>query len=359
MKSASSPYLRPSQANIAKLAGVSRPTVTLVLNGESGPSPQTREKVLRVARKLGYRPNLLVRGMKSGRSQTVGVVVPPFDSYWAEVLCGIHDELVRGEYSPLLMWAHHSFVPADANSPRQVEDRSATDGLKVIYQLLDRRVDAVILWPPFALLYEQHIQEFLSRQIPVITIDHDLPRPFQSHSVSADDRGGGRLAARHLLDLGHRRLGHLTGYLIDSWARDRKEAFEKTVRAAGTATCETVAFTNGDVVTDIATEFLRRKQRPTAIFAGTDTIAQDIYKAAARLRLKIPRDLSVVGFSDLSSSAWMHPALTTIRPNSYQIGRSAAELAVSLIADESSARGSQKKQIPVQLIERASTAAPK
>ncbi|PAW76305.1 MAG: hypothetical protein B9S32_15775 [Verrucomicrobia bacterium Tous-C9LFEB] len=350
------PISRPTQANIARLAGVSRPTVSLVLNGDSGPSEETQRKVLAVAKRLGYRPNLLVRGMKSGRSQSVGVLVPPVDSYWAEVLYGLHDELVGAEYSPILMWAHHSTIK-DANfSSSHISDNAPTDGLKVIYQLLDRRVDAVILWPPFALLYEEHIHEFTNRKVPVVTIDHDLPREFQTDSVSANDRGGGKIAAQHLLDLGHRRLGHLTGFLKDSWARDRRDGFEKAVETAPGASCQTLELVNDLQIVEKALELLSGKQRPTAIFAATDTIAAGVYEAAAKLKLKIPRDLSVIGFADLSFSARLHPALTTIRPDSYQIGRLAAKQAVARVEGRITAEKGQKLQVPVDLVQRASTA---
>lgn len=347
---------RPTQANIARLADVSRPTVSLVLNGDSGPSEETRRKVLAVAKRLGYRPNLLVRGMKSGRSQSVGILVPPVDSYWSEILYGLHDELVGAEYSPILMWAHHSTIK-DANFNRgYISDEAPKDGLKVIYQLLDRRVDAVILWPPFALLYEQHIHEFLSRKVPVVTIDHDLPRSFNTDSVSANDRGGGKIAAQHLLSLGHRQLGHLTGFLRDSWARDRRDGFEKAVQATAGAFCQTIELENDAQIAEKALELLNRKQRPTAIFAATDTIAAGVYEAAAKLKLKIPRDLSVIGFADLSFSARLHPALTTIRPDSYQIGRLAAKQAIARVEGTVTAEKGQKLQVPVDLVLRASTA---
>lgn len=352
----SSTAARPTQANIARLAGVSRPTVSLVLSGEPGPSADTQHKVLAVAKRLGYRPNLLVRGMKSGRSQSIGLVVPPIDSYWSEVLYGLHDELVGAEYSPILTWAHHSTIREANFSSSHVSDNAPQDGLKVIYQLLDRRVDAVILWPPFALLYEQHIHELLKRQVPVVTIDHDLPRSFRADSVSANDRAGGKLAATHLLGLGHRRLGHLTGYLKDSWARDRRDGFVQAVQSAPGTKCEVVELDSGSNAEEMALELLRRKQRPTAIFAATDKIAAGVYAAAARLKLSIPQDLSVIGFADLSFSAALSPALTTIRPDSYKIGRLAAAQAVARVEGKIPASAGQKIKVPVDLIERASTA---
>jgi len=348
---------RPTQANIAKLAGVSRPTVSLVLSGGPGPSKATQRKVIAVAKRLGYRPNLLVRGMKSGKSQSVGILVPPVDSYWAEVLRGIHDELVGAEYIPILMWAHQSTIQPTKFDSSLIPEREANDGLKVIYHLLDRRVDAVILWPPFAALYEQHIHEFLSRKVPVVTIDHDLPRAFNTDSVSANDRAGGKLAATHLLELGHRRLGHLTGFLNHSWARDRRDGFEKTVRAFPGATCTTVELTSSCPVVEKAMELLQHKPRPTAVFAGIDTIAAGLYKAAAKLGLKIPRDLSVVGFADLSFSPWLTPPLTTIKPDSYNIGRRAASLAVDRVEGRIQTTKAQKLQMAVDLTLRASTRA--
>jgi LacI family transcriptional regulator len=351
----SPPILRPTQANIARLSGVSRPTVSLVLSGDPGPSKETQRKVLAVAQELGYRPNLLVRGIKSGHSQSIGVAIPPVDSYWAEILYGVHDELVGAEYSPLLMWAHHSEVKAPRFRGTHTPDNAPTDGLKVIFHLLDRRVDAVILWPPFAFTYEQHIHEFLNRKVPVVTIDHDLPRAFGTDSVSANDRAGGRLAAQHLLGLGHRQLAHVTGYLKDSWARDRRDGFESEIAKTSGASCTVVETPDDDSVFDLTLELLSRRKRPTAIFAGTDKMAAAIYKAAARLKLKIPDDLSVVGFADLSFSATLSPALTTIRPDAYKIGRIAAAQAVARAQGNIDSQKAQKIKVPVDFIERDST----
>ena len=101
--------MRPqvSQKKIAKVAGVSQATVSLVLAGQAGNSDETRNRVLETARRLKYRPNLLVRGMQTGRTRTIGVMAPPLDFYWSEVLYGIHDELAAADHVPITLWSAH------------------------------------------------------------------------------------------------------------------------------------------------------------------------------------------------------------------------------------------------------------
>src|ERR1700677_2016942 len=139
-----------SQKRVAKEAGVSQSTVSLVLAGSKVSSEETTRRVLAVAEKLGYRPNLLVRGIQTGKTRTVSVIMHPFQFYWIEVLCGVHDVLTEKRSVPITLWtAHWGSQPRNRFGPGE--------GLAQIHQLVDRRVDGVILWPPFAQLYHEHL----------------------------------------------------------------------------------------------------------------------------------------------------------------------------------------------------------
>ena len=223
-----------SQKRVAAVAGVSQSTVSLVLSGRPVGSEETRRRVLAAAERLKYRPNLLVHGMQTGKTRTVGVMVPPFDFFWAEVIYGIHDVLCVADHVPMMLWtAHEGMGPRRRYVPR-------TTDLEQIHRLLDRRVDGVILWPLFAPLYGAHVREFRDRDLPVVTIDYRLPENFMADSVGSDERAGARMVATHLYGLGHRRIGHLAAAGTATWAVERRRAFEEAVAALPGATCVTV-----------------------------------------------------------------------------------------------------------------------
>jgi DNA-binding LacI/PurR family transcriptional regulator len=340
-----------SQKLIASEAGVSQSTVSLVLSGRSVSSDGTRRRVLEAAERLRYRPNLLVHAMQTGKTRMIGVMAPPFDFYWSEVLYGIHDQLVSADHVPITLWPYHR-----GSGPR---DRTQPGGhvLEQIHRLIDRRVDGVILWPPFATLYQDHIQEFSSRDLPVVTIDHELPTGFGADFVGSDEAMGGRLVANHLYHQGHRRIGHLAGPAVATWAVARRRAFEEALRGFDDAHCVTVEAPPGETAfgNEPARRLLTSPARPTAIYAASDLYAKEVYRAARDLGLRVPQDVSVVGFSDDDFAAEMEPPLTTVRQPAYAIGRKAAELVLGRAAQR---RKPVQARLGVELIVRRSTMAP-
>jgi DNA-binding LacI/PurR family transcriptional regulator len=218
-------------------------------------------------------------------------------------------------------------------------------------------VDGVILWPPFASLYQDHIHEFSSRDLPVVTIDHELPPEFGADFVGSDEAMGGRLVAEHLYEQGHRRIGHLAGPSIATWAVARRRAFEEALRAYANADCVTIEAPPGDTTGGLepARQLLSRADRPTAVYAASDLYAKEVYRAARELGLRVPQDVSVVGFSDDDFAAEMEPPLTTVRQPAYEIGRKAAELALGRAVQ---GRRAVQARLNVELVVRSSTAAP-
>jgi LacI family transcriptional regulator len=323
-----------------------------VLAGQTINSFETRTKVLAAAERLRYRPNLLVQGMQTGKTRMIGVMAAPFDFYWSEVLYGIHDVLTAADHVPIMVWTAH-----DGPGPRR---RNAPGSeLPQIHRLLDRRIDAVILWPPFASLFKEHVDEFSSRDIPVVTIDHELPAEFRADYVGTDEGAGGRMVAEHLLGLGHRRFGHLAGPADLTWALRRREAFEGALAKVRGTSCVTIEanLLIAHQGIEQARALLRLANRPTAIFAATDPLAKAVYYASREMNLKIPDDLSVVGYADDDFAQDMEPPLTTARQSGYEIGRRAAELAVGRSMETVKDRGIIRSNQPVELVVRSSTAA--
>ena len=338
-----------NQKRIAAEAGVSQSTVSLVLAGHRVNSDATSRRVLETAERLGYRPNLLVRGIQTGKTGTFGVLIPPFDFYWSEVLCGIHDLLTGADTVPITLWTAHT--------GRHRRDRYGPgDGLPQIHRLIDRRVDGVILWPPFAQLYKEHLHEFSSRNLPVVTIDHQLPEEYDSDFVGSDEASGGRMIAEHLYQEGHRRLGHLAAPSVATWATARRKAFEDVINEMQGTTLVTLEAPTGDIRLglDQARAMLARKDRPTAIFAASDLYAKMVYQAAREINLNIPGDLSVVGFSDDDFAQEMSPPLTTVRQPAYEIGKRAAKVVLGRSNGQIKGPG-RHEELPVKLIVRQST----
>lgn len=349
------PRQQISQKLIADEAGVSQATVSLVLAGRDVSSASTRTRILQAAERLKYRPNLLVRSIQTGRTRMIGVMMPPYDFFWSEILYGIHDVLTEADHVPITLWTSHhgSGVPRNRVP--------ADNELRQIHRLIDRRVDGVILWPPFASLFSNHVHEFSSRQLPIVTIDHEMPAEFRADLVASEDHVGPRLVAEYLLSKGHRRFGHIAGSSVATWAVVRRNAFDDAVAAASDATCTTLeASPTEDYTLAIAQarELLDLPHRPTAIFAATDLYAKQVYKAAAERGLRIPEDLSVVGYADDDFAGEMSPPLTTVRQPAYEMGRKAAELVLGRSTGELAQRGPIRAYLPVKLIERDSVAAP-
>ena len=341
-----------SQKYVAEQAGVSQSTVSLILSGRKVSSEATRLKVVETAERLGYRPNLLVHGIQTGKTRMIGVMAAPLDFYWTEVLFGIHDVLSDADHVPINIWTSHH-----GTAFRQRRGQ-ATDPLEQIHRLLDRRIDGVILWPSLASVFQEHIREFSSRNLPVVTIDHELPPEFRADSVGSDETAGGAIAAKHFLELGHTRIGHLAGPSEVAWARRRRTAFERTLAKKKNVSCVTLEadFENVEQGLEEARQMLRMADRPTAIFAATDPLAKSVYRAANELGIRIPHDLSVIGFADDDFAVNMNPPLTTIRQCAYDIGRKAAELVLARSLSDNVSDKVQRIDLPVDMIFRESIA---
>jgi LacI family transcriptional regulator len=343
-------YPQVSQKRIAEEAGVSQATVSLVLAGRGVSSEETTRRVMEAADRLKYRPNLLVHGIQTGKTRMIGVMAAPADFYWSEVLYGIHDVLTVADHVPVMVWTAHTGA-----GPRQRNARGSNE-LEQIHRLLDRRVDGVILWPPFASLFHEHVSEFSSRGLPIVTIDYELPAEYKADSVGSDEAAGGRMVAEHLLSLGHRQIGQLAGPKGEAWADGRRRAFERALKQCDDARCITIEanMKDSDQGLDQARVLLGLKNRPTAIFAATDPLAKSVYHAAAELGLRVPEDLSVVGFADDDFAREMSPPLTTVRQSGYDTGRRAAELVLARSLGTTPSSKVQRARLPVELVVRKS-----
>jgi LacI family transcriptional regulator len=304
-------------ADVGRLAGVSATTVSFVLNANSGQtiSPQTRERVMDAVARLDYRPNRTARGLRTRRTATIGFVtdeiaVQPFAG---ATILGAHE--VAWEHGSLLL------VVNTTRDKRMVQD--------VIDDLVDRPVDAIL----FAVLGTRRVVvPDTLKGVPSLLVNAYV-RGGGLPAVLPDEVTGGQEAAGLLLAAGHRRIAYLTGATA-SWAtRARLRGFRKALEAAGVTLADQV-IKHGNYALDsgyrLTQELLTEPRLPTAIMCGNDRMAIGAYLALSEAGLRIPEEMSVVGYDDqVDLATRVRPALSTIRLPYYQMGRWAAQQVVS------------------------------
>ncbi len=338
-----------SLRQVAEAADVSIATVSRVLNntGRKAYSPDTAERVQRAAKRLGYRPNLLMRGVAGHATRTIGVQVPLSGDFYPGVLQGIHDHLAEFDCALILAWNKEDIAPPESGTE-----------LRQIHRLIDRRVDGVILRPTHDSVSDMYFEEVWERGIPLVAVDRAIPG-VHCDFAGTDDRAVGRMAAEYLLGLGHRRLGHLAGPASVSTASDRRAGFEEAVAAFGAgATCLTVEALDFSGAREESRRLLRADPRPTALFAANDEMAETLYELAAELGLSIPGDLSVVGCGDLLAGHYLRPALTTFDQHPYRIGQEAARLVLDRIEGDGNQEKPREVRVSPEIVVRGSSCVP-
>ena len=351
----------PKLKDIAQKAGVSLATTSLILRDEGNAlkfKSETRKRVQDIANELGWRQNLLVKSIQTGKSKTIGVLVPPYDSFWSNVLVGIHRGLAGQDYMPITLWradqvSEDDFLPNDADGVFGKSD----EGMNLINRLMDRRVEGVIVWPTMAERYHKCLDDLANRGIPVVLVDHEYSDQSRMGSVITDEECGSRLAAGHLLGLGHRNIAFLTEAPLKTrtWQVLREKYFQEAILECPDATYSKWELNRADQdAVKVAKELLGSPERPTAVFCSTDHEAQDLYWAALEMGIRIPEDISVVGYSDLQFAATMRPPLTTVHQRPREIGEKAAALVIDGLNSPDATEAVNAK-IACELIVRGST----
>lgn len=325
-------------AAIARLAGVSPPTVSKVLNGRAGVAPETRRRVEQLLREQGYR-----RPEKVVRSACVEVVLYGMQGHSAiTIMSGV--QRVAAERG--LGVGYTDALKAEATGRNWARD------------LLARRPTGVIV-AHLGFTPAQH--GLLSASgIPLVALDPPSEPLNPVLSVSAANRRGGIAAVQHLLDLGHRRIAVITGPLERVCARDRLEGARAAMDAAGTPLDEQLVrtgmwFSFEDGFSH-ARDLLRLADPPTAVVCGNDLQALGVYEAARQAGARVPEDLGVIGFDDLSYAQWCGPPMTTVRQPFEEMGSTATELLLALSAGEAITQS--RVELATTLVVRASTAPP-
>jgi DNA-binding LacI/PurR family transcriptional regulator len=324
-----------SVARIAELAGVSAPTVSKVLHGRPGVSARTRQRIEEIIREQGYR-----RSEKVESVPIVEVLFQALDSLWAlEIIRGV-EEAVRSHGLAVAVTEMRGRLTPDSSWAQEVFARRPVGVIAV-----SARLDA-----------EQQAQ-LGSRAIPLVALDPTGEPAHGMPSVGATNWNGGLIAARHLLELGHRRIAMVNGPDEYLCCRARLDGYRAALDAAGVAAdpgLVRVAPLYVEGGRDAARELLA--ERPTAIFAANDLQALGVYEAAREAGLRIPEELSVVGFDDLAFTQWSQPPLTTVRQPLMRMGAAAADLVLDLAAGRTPEQ--DRIELATTLVVRRSTAPP-
>ncbi len=331
---------RTTLAAIAADAGVSIPTVSKVVNGRPDVAPTTRARVERLLDEHNYSRGGLRRHRHSG---LIDIVFNGLDSPWAV-------EILRG----VVEWAAIHSTGVAVSSVRHGNTRPAS----WTSALASHDTDGVILVT--SELTGAQLGQLRSAGIPLVVIDPVNPPPPDLPSVGATNWAGGLAAAEHLVSLGHRRIGVIAGPGDYLCSRARIDGYRSALERADIRFDQALV-RHGDFQHEggfaRGGELLDLPERPTAIFAGSDQQAFGVYEAARQRELRIPRDLSVVGFDELPVARWASPPLTTVRQPLAEMGRAAAQMLGELI--EGLPLRSNRIELSTELIVRESTAKPR
>jgi len=320
--------------DIAQRANVSISTVSRVLNNGTPVTEAKRKAVLQAIAELDYQPNVAAQALAGGQTRTVGVITQDISNpFYDAILRGVRQGFEGSGYSPIF---------ADGRWQAAKEQ-------KAILMLLARRVDALIILGGCS--SEESLQQF-EHQIPLIIIGRNLPA-LGNKCLPLDDFEGAYKATQYLIELGHQRIAHITGILAHQDAVERRTGYEQALADAGLE-LDPELIIEGDFLEQsgvLAVEMLFTRARPfSAIFAANDQMAYGVLLGLYRRGIRVPDDVSIIGFDDQRTSAYTTPPLTTIRQPAVEIGETAAQTILHLLQDKTFAI----PEFPAELIIRES-----
>lgn len=323
--------------DIARKANVSFSTVSRALQNSPLISRRTAEKIQRIARESGYRASAVARGLVTQRTKTIGVVVTTIaDPFVSEVVHGIEECCNDHGYSVFL-------ANSNADPDREV---------KVVHSFSERRVDGIVVTSSrVGALYIPMLSEM---RVPIVLVNNQQPGEFV-HSVMIENVQGSREATNHLIQLGHRRIAYLGDRFGHQSDTERFSGYRQALdRAALPFFPELVAHGDGKPENAIAAaeSLLGLPEAPTAIFCYNDMTALGVLKTLHARRMRVPEDVSVVGFDDLFIASYTDPPLTTVRQPRRRMGQLAMESLLQLMRGENP---SQAITVPAELVIRESS----
>jgi LacI family transcriptional regulator len=328
--------------DVAREAGVSVGTASQALRGSAVVREATRRRVLAVAKRLRYQPSALARGLVTRRTHTVGLLISDIaNPFFIRAVRAVEDVAQENGYNVIL-------CNTDEDPAKE------TQYLRI---LIEKRVDGIILATTAGSL--QAVRDVRWRRIPLVLFDRELPR-VATDTVKVDGVLGGRLATQHLLDLGHRRIAIIHGPVVRSTGAERLQGYLAALKAAGVRP-DPKLIREGNFKQDSGRELARQlldlSPSPTALFCTNNLMTVGALQTLGERGVRIPSDLSLVGYDDMEWWTLTHPPLTTVGQPVYDLGREAMRLLLTQIGQEK-ARRPQRVVLKPELILRDSCGPP-
>ncbi len=323
--------------DIARRAGVSKSTVSRVLNRATAVAPDKESAVLEAVSDLNYQPNIFARGLAGGQSMTIGVLTQNVGSpFYDAIMAGVISALEGSRYWPIF---------ADGRWQERVEE-------KALQTLMSRHVDGLILVGGTLSVQALHT---INEQSPLLVVARQIPE-FAERCLFIDNFEAAYQATHYLIELGHRRIAHISGMENHQDASQRREGYAQALADAGIELNPNLivegTFRQQSGVLAVET-LLAQRQTFSAIFAANDQMAMGARLALFRRGIRVPDDVSLIGFDDQSGAAFMTPPLTTVRQPATEMGEAAARILLHLLKNEPY----EIPRFPTQLIIRESTSA--
>jgi LacI family transcriptional regulator len=331
---------------VAEAAGASRSTTSRALSGTGYVSPEVRDRVRKAAKRLGYVPDAMARGLKQRSSNTIGLLVSDLRNFfYAQLASGASQAAKQRGFALMLTDTGAHEVDGPETGDPESDEIAAAD------VFLTQRVAGVIVTPVSAT-----VTGYLSdRGVAVVEVDRSFGAK-TADAVTVSNAEGATEATEHLISLGHRRIGLIIDELDWTTGRQRHAGYEAALRSAGLPVHEDLVVSSGwnaDDARRAVIRLLQRPDRPTALFAANNVIAEGVWRAAADLDLRIPDELSVIAFDDAPWMSLVSPPVSTVSQNPYALG----EAAVQQLVERLLAPDSPRRQVLLgtELVERGST----
>lgn len=335
-----------SISEVAKRAGVSKSTVSRILNNKGKFSKEVVERVRKIVKKYNYKPNILARSLRSRKTKAVGLILPSVTNlFFLEIIKGVEDIASQSSYIVIL---------CDSDERKEKESM-------YFHMLEDRWVEGIIYSGVTGDTEQekQNIEDLSKKNIPIVLIDREIEDYFTS-AVLIDNKKAAFDATNYCINLGHRRIGFISGPLEVKIFLERLKGYRKALEKRGIEFDKNLVEEGSLTIESgiLATrKLLAKKEPPSAIFASSDSMAIGAIKEIQKEGLKVPEDISVVGFDDIPLASLISPPLTTVSQPKYQMGREAMILLLRMIEEEKASKS--KIILETKLVVRKSTSKPK
>jgi LacI family transcriptional regulator len=330
--------------DVARLAEVSVATVSRVLNASAPVREETRARVLAVAKDLRFAPNSAARSLSRQRAGALGVILPDlYGEFFSELLRGIDQEAQRAHHSLLVSSSHHD-----------------SRGIGTAVRAMRGRVDGLMVMAPD--VAADSLADVLPGGLPTVLLNGPTMHA-DAHEITVDNFGGAREMTRHLISLGHERIGFIAGAALNHEAMERERGHRAALRDAGLRD-DPALVVRGDFTEDGgwrgARSLVALTKVPTVIFAANDAMAVGALSALREAGIGVPARMAVVGFDDIPVARFLNPPLTSVRVGIAALGARAASLLLAAVGERSPpVRPGRREVLPAELVIRDSCGAPR